>query len=411
MGTFLLGPDITLRLHLGESKMALEPPYAPCPRCVQDCGYHPKGITDTSENLNDIEAAALVNGKFKMASFAPRLALPISVGVDIRPRFVPDCGGEPRSASLVVTIDWSTFFRLSGGARMTPLLLALWLALDIHGDTTCPTPPEVSQHLARLTPEGGKGEQAPHAYLSPREGSVNIVLLGPDGGPLAERRLDRSGSCAEMAEAVAVILAAWQAKFSPTVSPADFQPALSAPTVVAPSPVSVPRRFLFDAGLALLTSVVGGELVLGAKLEGVLSPFAHGLGFHLALSMASNHTQTISSPPLEAQWIRPALSAGPNLRLHSDSLALDLHGDAVLAILHVKGSGLKDTASDTSVRFGLAAGLRGLWTWETGAAWVGADLLGFLGQDNLTVGNYGPVGRLPNLEIQVSLGIAPGRFH
>jgi hypothetical protein len=296
---------------------------------------------------------------------------------------------------------------------VTTLLLALWLALDVQGTLTCPTPGEVSQHLARLLPETKKAEQAPHAYLSAGEGFVTIELLGPEGGLLAERRLDRSGSCADMAEAVAVILTAWQAKFSPTVSPSVIEPPAPAPAAAAePAPEVVSKRpLLFDTGIAALTSIVGSEAAFGAKLEGTLTPFAHGLGFHVAASLSSNHKQATTNENVTAWWIRPALSVGPNLRLQGTSLALDIHGDAVLALLHISGSGLSQSASDTTLQFGLAAGARGLWIWSYGAVWIGADLLGYPGQDNLTTGKDVKVGQLPHLEIQVSLGIALGRFH
>jgi hypothetical protein len=309
---------------------------------------------------------------------------------------------------------------------MTLLMLALWLALDIQGTLTCPTPGEVSQHLTRLSPERARAEQAPHAYLSSGESFVTIELLAPDGNLLAERRLDRSGSCSEMAEAVAVVLAAWQAQFSPTVAPTAIDPPAPAPAPVAPPPEATPKRpLLFDAGIAGLTSIVGSQAAFGGKLQGVLTPFPHvlglGLGLAWAISVSSNHSQSVPDSPLttdvKAEWIRPTLTLGPNLRLQGDALALDIHGSAVLALLHVKGvngSGLDTPASDTSAQFGLAGGLRGLWTWPKAAVWVGADLLGFPGQDNLTIGNSSgnsdPRGHLPHLEIQASLGVSLGRF-
>jgi hypothetical protein len=303
-------------------------------------------------------------------------------------------------------------FSSSGDMFVTGFLFALWLALDVQGTSPCPTPDEVSQHVARLLPESQSSERASRATLSAGEGFVGIQLLGPEGGVLTERQLERAGSCADMAEAVAVILAAWQAKFSPTVSPTVIEPSAPAPSETAPLPEVVPQQpFLFDAGLAALTSIVGREAAFGAKLEGSLTPFAHGLGFHLATSLSSSHEQTTTASTVQAQWIRPALSVGPNLRLQGNRLALDIHGDAVLALVHVKGSGsgLSENASDTTLQWGLAAGVRGLWTWNRAAIWLGADLLGFPGQDNLTIGKD-RTGQLPHLEIQVSLGIALGRF-
>jgi hypothetical protein len=45
---------------------------AACTRRVRDCGCHPRRITGTSENLNDIDAAAVANKKFRMSSFPAR---------------------------------------------------------------------------------------------------------------------------------------------------------------------------------------------------------------------------------------------------------------------------------------------------------------------------------------------------
>jgi hypothetical protein len=291
-------------------------------------------------------------------------------------------------------------------------LLSLWLALDIQGTLTCPTPGEVSHQLARLVPEGKPSERASRAYLSAGDGFVNIELLDHQGGLMSERRLDRSGSCAELAEAVAVILAAWQAQLSPTVSPTAMEPSAPTSVLAAPFPAQTKPAVLFDAGIAALSSIVDGQAAWGAKLEGSLTPFPHGLGFHVAASLSSRHTRSVEALPsttAEARWLRPALAAGPNLRLQGNRLALDIHGNAVLALLHINGSGLGKSTSDTTVQVGMAAGLRGLWTWTGGAVWVGADLFGYPGQDNLTIGDERK-GRLPHLEIQASLGIAMGRY-
>jgi hypothetical protein len=292
---------------------------------------------------------------------------------------------------------------------MTSILLTLWLALNVQGDITCPSQVEVSQNLARLVPGREAGPAEARAYLSAGEGFINIELLGPDGGLVAERRLDRAGSCAEMAEAVAVILAAWQAKFTPTVATAVIEPPAGAVATPAPG-VGSRLPALFDFGIAALTSLVSGKAAFGVNLEGVLSPFANPLGFHLAISASSSHTQTSSLTAVEAQWMRPALSVGPNLRLRGRTLALDVHGDAVLAFLRVKGVGPPETSLDTGAQFGLAVGLRGLWTWDHAATWIGADLFVYPGQDNLIVGNDFRVGQLPHLEIQVALGFSLGRF-
>jgi hypothetical protein len=297
---------------------------------------------------------------------------------------------------------------------VTLAVLALWLAqpmLDIEGQSTCPTPAEVSEHLARLVPRSGSGRtgQEPHAYLSANKRFVNIELLGPNGELLAERRLDRGAPCADLGEAVAVILAAWQAKFRPALAPAEVSPPPSA-LVGSPSEIRSGRMVGFDMGIAALMSIVGGQAVLGAKLEGALFPFGIPLGVDGALSLTATHTRSFALPGVVAKWTRPALSLGPVLRLRGRTLALDVHGSAVLALLHVEGEGLQQSSSDTGAQFGLAAGLRGLWTWNLGAVWGGVDLFIYPGRDRLTAVNYGEVGTLSRLELQIALGTSIGRF-
>jgi hypothetical protein len=297
---------------------------------------------------------------------------------------------------------------------MTAVFLASWMALlEIQGDVTCPSAAEVSRHLTKLVPESAapSSAPAPHALLSAGPGFVGLALLSADGGVLADRRLDSTGSCSDLAEAVAVVLAAWHAKLSPAVPVPVVTPPPAPVEVAAASPPKVEssRPLAFDVGIAVLAAIVGGEPTFGAKLEGTLSPFRIPVGLHLALSMSSTHTEASSSLPVEARWTRPALAIGPNLRL-GKSLMLDLHVDGLLALLHVEGAGLADASSDTGMQFGLAAGLRGMWRWNDGMAWLGVDFLDYPARDRLTVGNYGEVGRLHNLEIQVALGIALGRF-
>jgi hypothetical protein len=249
-------------------------------------------------------------------------------------------------------------------------------------------------------------------------GFVNIEMVGLDGGVLAERRLERTAPCNELAEAVAVIVAAWQAEFSPALAAHEVESPLPVPPVgvaVSSAKVESSRPLAFDVGIGVLTSIIGGEVLWGAKLQGAVFPFASPLGLDVALAATATHTQSTSaSPAVAARWTRPSLSLGPDLRLRGRSVALDLHGNVVLALLHVQGSGLSQPTSDTGVQFGLAAGLRGLWTWNKGTLWVGADIFAYPGQDRLTLGKQGgseeDVGQLPHLELQVAVGIGLGRF-
>jgi hypothetical protein len=297
------------------------------------------------------------------------------------------------------------------------MVLALWLAhagMEITGDSTCPTPAEVREQLVALSPVSDSDATAKpalhQANVSGAGSSVRIELLGPGGQLVADRTLERTASCSEVAEAVAVILSAWEAKFNPNVAtPVVRAPDAYEPVVHETKP-QPSRATPFDAGLALLVSSAGGDFALGARLEGCLFPASHSLGLDVALSATSTHSQSIAAPASTAQWTRAALSAGPTYRLRRDVLMLDLHAGPVLALLHVQGAGLSSAASDTSTQLGVQAGARGLWTRANAAGWLGVDVYSYPGQDRLTIGNYGEVGRLPHVEVQIALGIGMGQF-
>ncbi len=91
---------------------------------------------------------------------------------------------------------------------MKSALLALWLAYsapEIAGDSTCPTAAEVRELLAAMagsaTAKTADDVPLRRVYLSSTDLAVHIALLDSDGTLLAERTLDRSGTCSDMAEA------------------------------------------------------------------------------------------------------------------------------------------------------------------------------------------------------------------
>jgi hypothetical protein len=307
---------------------------------------------------------------------------------------------------------------------VTAMVLVLWLAqsgMEVTGDSTCPTPAEVQDQLAALAPatDGDATAKPPlhRVNISGAGPSVQVELLDLDGRLVADRTLERTGSCSDVAEAVAVILAAWEAKLNPNVA----TPVVRAPDAQPYQPVSSPvvesvkpqpsRPAAYDGGLAVLVSSAGGDAALGGRLEGCLFPAGRSLGLDVALSATATHTQSIATPASAAQWTRAALSAGPTYRLRRNALMLDLHAGPVLALLHVQGAGLSPAASDTSAQLGVQAGFRALWARSIAAGWLGVDVTTYPGQDRLTIGNYGEVGQLPHVDVQITFGLSLGRFH
>jgi hypothetical protein len=297
------------------------------------------------------------------------------------------------------------------------LAFALVHALELAGDSTCPAASEVRARLSELPRPSAESTMAPRrAQLSSTPGTAHVELLDERGSLLAERTLARTGTCSELAEAVAVVLASWQAELDPKLATAvgplaspraAIEPIDAQATAVTPA-TSEPAA-TFDLAVAPILSVVDGDVAFGARVE---STRVEGgpLGAYAGLSATTTRSEPIPALDAAARWQRVALALGPNLRVTSAHPGLDLRAGAVVALLHVEGSGVPRAASDSSVQLGLTAGLRALWSWQNAAGWAGADVFYFPGHDRLSVGNYGEVGRLPRTELQLSLGMALGRF-
>jgi hypothetical protein len=223
------------------------------------------------------------------------------------------------------------------------MVLALWLAhpgMEVTGDSTCPTPAEVQEQLATLD-SGPGGETtarsaAHHANISGVGSSVHVELLSLDGQLVAERTLERAGSCGDVAEAVAVIISAWEATFNPNLATPVVEPpnrcahepvSVLCPREAAKSPPSRPTPF--DAGLAAAGLHRGRRSRVWRQAGRQLVPAQRSLGLDVALSGTSTHTQSIAMPAVAAQWTRAALSAGPTYRLRRNATALDVHAGSV----------------------------------------------------------------------------------
>lgn len=289
---------------------------------------------------------------------------------------------------------------------------------EIAGDSACPTRMEVAARLAALAaPVLAENEtmRSQKVQLWSDERRVHVSLLAADGEPLAERTIERSGTCADMAEAVAVVVSTWRAKLDPNVE----TPIVSGPAPQTPEPgiarevLARPRQAsaLFDLGVGVLGALAAGDAAVGGSLVGCWRPSANLPGLELMLSGTSYRTQSVAAVEASADWLRFALSGGPDYRLGRGPAVLDVHLGAVLAVLHTRGADLWRTATDTSVQLGVRGGIRGLWVWNNAAAWIGLDVFSYPGQDRLTVQGYGEVGQMPHWETQIALGMSLGRFH
>jgi hypothetical protein len=292
--------------------------------------------------------------------------------------------------------------------------LAVWLAfsgMEVVGDGSCPDPVEVSRRLAQIAPAGAPDGTAGRARLSRGGNVLHVELLTTAGERLGQRDLAASESCDDLAAAVAIVLAAWEAELSPSVtSHVDLPPSASpaaTSTAAPPTPTSGPS---FDLGLGLIASMTGGQVAPGARLGGWLARGGGHLGLGVTLSAATSRSEPVGGQSGAARWLRAALGLGPDLRTDVGKTLFGAHAQVLAALLHVEGVGLPTTASDTSPQLGMGAGVQVGRPWGNATPWIGADVLYWPGHDRLQIAGLAAEGELPHLEIQVALGLSLGRF-
>jgi hypothetical protein len=303
------------------------------------------------------------------------------------------------------------------------LAALLWLVVapggvELAGDATCPAPAAIAGRLAELIP-AAPDPPALEVVVSRTERSVRLVLRGPSSNELATRELAVEGSCADLAAAAAVVIAAWRADLNPDLTPsvtlparAPAAPPAAAAAIVAAraAPVEAPRPTPFAIGLGLVASETGGVLAPGAMLIASVGLGSGGLALDASASATTSRPAAVGSLPEAASWSRATLAAGPALRFGHASVRGDVHLQGLAALLRVRGVAVPNAASDTTAELGAGGGARAEVVSGTSAVWFGLDVLAWPGEQRLLIDNAAGRGRLPRVELVASAGISLGRF-
>jgi hypothetical protein len=274
-------------------------------------------------------------------------------------------------------------------------LAAAGPVIHAEGTNGCPDAAAISQRLAGLLSASAEPSEPDRVDLSLDGPDLRLRLSRADGSLVAERRIPRSRRCAELADAVAALVAAWEADLRPL---AQAPPPPPAPPPVAPAPVApVPeapatpildplpqleleqasreqQRAAYEVGVLPALWLGGGRLSFAGTLRGGVWSRRSPVGLTLALSA------TFPFEGASARWRRHALSAGVMGRLRHRWLFVDGLGEAVLGWLIVSESSGARASFDPGLTIGLRAGTRvarrlelyvSLTAW--GAAWTRSD--------------------------------------
>jgi hypothetical protein len=269
----------------------------------------------------------------------------------------------------------------------------LWAAaMVVTGNTACPTPEEVNRALASLLPPGEpKSGAEARAELADEGSSLRLQLLGGNGNIQSEVHLAREGSCANMADTAAVVLAAWAARLDADVS-LGFEtpraPAASPPParlLAAPPPGPASRRWAASLAAGLFSSV---EDTSGAptfapagSIELRLRAVDGAWGGRVGAAATGSHERTIGAG--RAIWRRLAASLGAFRRQSWGRVSLDGGVDLVASLRFLEGDGFTtvrdlrtwDVGAGGSVRLGLALGRVEPWVAAGTTVWLRPQLI------------------------------------
>lgn len=274
----------------------------------------------------------------------------------------------------------------------------------VQSDTTCPTAAEVDTRLRALLPPLPEGEAPERAEIVATEGALRVRLRAPDGGALGERTLTLEASCADRANVVAVVIAAWEAQARAEAVQAPLLPrqAPSPPTVAAPPPPPPPSRtFVVElwAGPAV-TLLPGGPRPGGALVAGL---WGRRLGARLALHGMWPAADAL--PDGQARWTRSDATLELGIRARGRAGRLDAHVGLVAGMLVAEGQGFEIDHTTRGFSPGLAAGLD--WSYALGRFLLGADA-GASGWTAQRLVSAGGTYALPRLQVAagVHVGVA-----
>jgi hypothetical protein len=312
------------------------------------------------------------------------------------------------------------------------------LSVAVEGTTTCPTPAEVTTRLQTLLPRLDPWDAIEHAHLVQDGVVLRVTLVDAKGTQVAERLLPSSASCTALADAAALVIAAWKSDVH-----AQFAVDLPAVTPPHPPPPTLTRTAAAPAAPGLLTPPAARapdlELLLGAGISaagpgsqpapsagervrpwGAAAPAfvaraiympARSLGGDLFASFESDRTFGLAAG--QVSWQRWAAGAGLQGQLVSRWLRLAAGADLALARVTLSGSGFLEDFSRTGwtpgataqVRLALpseAPGIRPSLWWEIGAAY-------WWRPEEARVDPAGPTAQLPRLTLSTTIGVSLGR--
>lgn len=275
---------------------------------------------------------------------------------------------------------------------LVPVALLL-LALDVVGDSPCPTAREVAARLQPLLPAGASAETAHRVTIARGEAAVVIELRDGEGMVLASRRLAANASCADLAAAAAVVIATWEVELR-------GQGALNLVLPAAPEPPTGPA---LSVALGVFASRAGSSLGPAAEIELAVGPRAARWQAFAALGGVGDHRVPLGQGA--ARWQRTSLAVGGRITAAGENLFAGAGLTGLVSLLRLAGEDFPTNRSDGAADLGVGAQLRFGFKYGGVSAWLGGTLDFWPVERELRTSGLPAVAQVPSFELLVGSGV------
>jgi hypothetical protein len=234
----------------------------------------------------------------------------------------------------------------------------------VQGDSLCPSASEIEGILSELLPPA-EASNPDIAWVEAVGRDLRIELRSVAGEVLSSRQLTSNGSCADLANIAAVVIASWMAERNTGVSLLQLGvPAPSKPTASPPSPtvteerapvvISQRRTREFDLSLAAGGSANNAGSVGVARAE--LGVRGQRFGLRVGFSAETERNETIEAR--NAGWRRYGLSLGSTFAAVRLPVLVEARAELFAGLTTVAGQGFDTDRKASAIAPGLALALR-----------------------------------------------------
>jgi hypothetical protein len=275
----------------------------------------------------------------------------------------------------------------------------------------CPSGRDIELALSNMLPPVPEGRHPDVARVVHQGDRLQIELVNADAAVIAERWFAQTGTCADRAALVAVVIASWESDVHPEFARPHTEPipdaAVAAKVAVQDNRGTMPVDQSFDVAAGPTLSLAD-SLAVGGALAATWVARGAGLGAHL--SAEGETTRTLNLAGAQANWRRWTIAAQADWRLARGPATLDVHGGLALGLLSAGGARFSQNRSTLSIAPGARAGARLSW-WLTRNFAVCLDVAGiyWLRQQIVYAQPVPAQQDVPRFQGVAMLGVAVGR--